>query len=135
MSDRRKTMAALKRLADRPGTPGEGAVARAMLERMEANTAVRPAPKPFRFEDFPIGCQVYYNRWAYPENDPCIVFPMKTAPHFRTIEGQIWMRLSFTHLKRPRWVPVTSSKGCHISLTPLSPADAEYLRNPCLDPL
>jgi hypothetical protein len=91
-----------------------------MLDRMAANV---PTPKPFVQSDFPRGTAVFYNRWAYPQNDPCIV----VGKQAKIIQGETWVRMRFTHLKQPRRVPVTSAKGCHISKTPLSPADAEYL--------
>ena len=129
MRDRRQTIAALRRLADRPGTPHEGDTARRMLRKMEANNPPdpppMPPPKPFDASRFPRGTNVFYNRWAYPINDPCVVL---SEP--KIIEGQTWIRMKFQHLKQPRWVPVTSSKGCHISILPLDEIDALYLIMP-----
>ncbi len=120
MRNRRQTIESLKRLAERPGTPHEGEVARKMLERMAGNV---PQPKPFNASDFPRGTTVYYNYWAYLTNEKCVIVGREP----KTIQGQIWLRMQFDRLKQPRRVPVTSSKGCHISKTPLSEADAEYL--------
>lgn len=116
----RKTIEALKRLAERPGTLHEGETARRMLEKMVGSV---PTVKPFRIEDFPRGTSVFYNYWAYPQNAPCVVvgkFP-------RVIKGETWLRLRFEHLKQPRWVPVTSAKGSHISKVALSAEEAGYL--------
>ena len=120
MRNRRKTIESLKRLAERPGTPSEGKVARALLERMVERT---PTVKPFNAAEFPPGTAVFYNRWAYPVNDPCVIVGRKP----KIVEGETWLRMRFTHLKQPRSVPVTSAKGCHISKTPLTPEDADQL--------
>ena len=125
--NRRRTIAALRRLAERPGTPHEGIVAKIMLERMAGNS---PQPKPFRLADFPLGTAVFYNYWAYPQNDPCTIAAGRRGVLHQTCAGQTWMRLRFNHLKQPRWVPVTSVKGSHISKEPLSEADAKYLHMP-----
>jgi hypothetical protein len=123
MRNRRKTIESLKRLAERPGTPSEGRVARAMLERMTAKGA--PIPKPFNLAEFSRGTSVFYNYWAYPENDPCVIVGRKP----KIVDGETWLRMRFDRLKQPRYVPVTSAKGSHISKAPLSAADAEYLYN------
>jgi hypothetical protein len=120
MRNRRKTIESLRRLAERPGTPHEGQVAAAMLERMAGTV---PIPKPFIASEFPRGTAVFYNRWAYPQNDPAVIVGKEP----KIIKGEVWMRMRFTHLKQPRRVPVTSAKGCHISKVPLSPEEAEYL--------
>jgi hypothetical protein len=116
--NRRRTIESLKRLAERPGTPEEGKTARALLEKMLGNI-----PKPFDPAEFPRGTAVFYNRWAYPQNDPCVIVGREP----KIIQGETWLRMSFPHLKQPRRVPVTSRKGCHISKAPLAAADAEYL--------
>lgn len=107
MRNRRKTVASLRSLAERPGTPEEGATARKLLERMVGSV---PAPKLFSAAEFPRGTAVFYNYWAYPQNDPCIIVGKKP----KIIQGQTWLRMKFAHLKQPRRVPVTSEKGCHI---------------------
>jgi hypothetical protein len=121
MRNRRQTIASLRRLANRPGTIEEGKTAQRLLDRMAANT---PQPKPFNSAAFPRGSKVYYNYWAYPFNDPCMI----VGKEAKTYNGQIWLRMSFTHLKHPRRVPVTSAKGCHISTAPLSPAECQYMQ-------
>jgi hypothetical protein len=126
MRNRRQTIEALRRLAERPGTKHEGETARRMLAKMIGNA---PQAKPFRIEDFPNRVTVYYNYWGYPENDPCVVCHGKRDIASQFIDGNTWMRLRFTHLKQPRWVPVTSAKGCHISKHPLSPKDSDYMNN------
>jgi hypothetical protein len=123
MRNRRKTIESLKRLAERPGTKHEGVVAHQMLKRMLGNI---PDVIAFRADDFPAGTTVFYNYWAYPENDVCLV--MSKSP--KIIHRQTWLRLAFIHLRRTRWVPVTSAKGCHISKTPLSSEDAHYMYSP-----
>jgi hypothetical protein len=117
--NRRQTIESLRRLAERPGTIHEGKVAKAMLERM----AKSPVPKQFNASEFPRGAAVFYNYWAYSQNAPCVIVGKEP----QTIEGRIWLRMRFAHLKQPRRVPVTSAKGCHISKTPMSRSDAEEL--------
>lgn len=119
MRNRRKTIESLRRLAERPGTPSEGEVARKLLDKLMGGL---PAPKPFNVADFPRGTLVYYNYWAYPINDPCVIVGKEP----KTIQGQVWLRMKFNHLKQPRRVPVTSEIGCHISKTPLSREDSGY---------
>ena len=128
MRNRHKTIESLRRLAERPGTKHEGEVARQILERMEGNT---PLPKvfPFNGSDYPVGTEVFYNYWAYPKNDPCAVTKGRDGA-YKVIGNQTWMRLKFDHLKSARWVPVTSVKGSHISRTPLSNEDAQYMHYP-----
>jgi hypothetical protein len=120
MRDRRKTVESLRRLAERPGTKAEGEVAKRMLKRMAGDV---PTPKKFSAAEFSRGTAVFYNYWAYPQNDPCVIVGKEP----KIIAGETWVRMRFTHLKQPRRVPVTSAKGCHISKTPLSTADAEYM--------
>jgi hypothetical protein len=122
--NRLQTIEALRRLAARPGTKHEGETASRMLDRMVKNNF---APKPFSLESFPLGSAVFYNYWAYPQNCPCIVCEGRGHTRAKVIQSQTWMRLRFAHLKQPRWVPVTSERGCHISLVPLSEQDAHEM--------
>jgi hypothetical protein len=123
MRNRRKTIESLRRLAERPGTTHEGENEKRALARMlERNPKVRP----FNACDFPKGTLVFYNYWAYTKNDPCVVVGKQP----KTIQSQTWMRLKFQSLKQPRWVPVTSVKGSHISTKPLSAEEANYLHTP-----
>jgi hypothetical protein len=117
--NRHKTIDSLRRLAERPGTKAEGETAKAMLDKMLQSC---PQRKPFNAAEFPRGTEVFYNYWAYPTNDPCVIVGKQP----KVIQGQTWVRMKFNHLKHPRSVPVTSRKGCHISKTPLSEQDAEY---------
>ena len=119
MRNRRKTIESLQRLAERPGTKAEGETARKLLEKMTANS---PSLKPFSIAEFPRGTAVFYNQWAYPQNDPCVIVGREP----KIIKGQVWLRMKFNHLAQPRRVPVTSPKGCHISKYPLSDEDAFY---------
>lgn len=122
MRNRRKTIASLRRLADRPGTPEEGETARALLERMEG--FVRPR-RLFTESEFPRFTKIYYNYWAYAWNEKGIIVG-KTP---RQIQGQTWVRIKFDHLKSPRSVPVTSTKhGCHISREPISKEESDELK-------
>lgn len=119
-----KTIASLERLAERPGTPEEGATARRLLEKMRGNRPSPPTPNEYDFKEFPRFTRIYYNYWAYAANCPGEIVG-KTA----TIErGIIWVRIKFDHLKHPSRVPVTSRKGCHLSLTPLEPERAMWLQ-------
>jgi hypothetical protein len=43
------------------------------------------------------------------------------------INSQWWMLIKFDRLKTARWVPVTSSLGCHIGLVPFTGYEAEAL--------
>lgn len=117
--DRRKTIAALRRLAERPGTPAEGETARRLLEKMAPMRTV----KPFLSAEFPRGVAVFYNYWAYRENEPCLIVGKEP----KLIDGKTWLRMKFDKLKQPRWVPVTSVMGCHISRTPLPSEESDYM--------
>jgi hypothetical protein len=119
--DRRKTIASLRRLAARPGTPEEGETARRLLEKMSA--APMWAVKPFLAGEFPRGTSVFYNYWAYRGNESCQIIGKEP----KLIDGKTWIRMKFDRLKQPRWVPVTSAMGCHISRTPLSAQESEYM--------
>lgn len=117
MRNRAKTLASLRRLAERPGTKHEGDTARRMLERMGEwqGRAFDPAA-------FPPKTEVYYCYWCY-RNERGIV--RKPAP--KKLQGQWWMLIKFDSLKSPRWVPVTSKLGCHIALRPFKGEEAEIL--------
>ena len=91
-----------------------------MLERLAGKIQIS---KPFNAAEFPRGTAVFYNYWAYPQNDPCVIVGKEP----KVIQGRTWLRMRFTHLKQPRRVLVESAKGCHISKTPLEPQDAEDL--------
>lgn len=119
MRNRGKTIASLRRLAERPGTPAEGETARRLLEKMEASL---PTPKLFKIELFPRGTRIFYNYWCYGNMHGTIV---GKAP--KTVKGRIWMRIKFDYLKHPRWVPVTRELGGHLSLTALPPDEVNYL--------
>ena len=121
MRNRRKTIESLRRLAERPGTPSEGEVARRLLDKM-AGRAV-PVKPAFNAADFPRGTSVFYNYWAYPQNEPCVIVGKQP----KVIQGETWVRMRFEHLKQPRRVPVTSAKGCHISKVPLSAEEADEM--------
>lgn len=126
MSSRK--IAALRALVDRPGTAAEGAVARQMLERMEAKTPchLRPAPQhsihatPEEIRRrFPRGARVFYNCWAYIANDPGRVTGYSRDPR--------WVRVKFDNLKTIRSIPAYSNLGWHLSTEPLSADDGYYL--------
>lgn len=119
MRNRRKTIESLRRLVDRPGTPHEGAVAAAMLERLVGD---EPQPKPFRMEDWPRMTPIFYSYWCYKNARGVIA-----GKAFKMIQGQWWIRIKFDHLKTVRIVPVTSSIGCHISKTRHSEEEATWL--------
>jgi hypothetical protein len=119
MRNRTKTIEALRRLAERPGTPEEGEAARLMLKRFGGKLWV---PRLFDASMFPPGTQVFYCYWCY-RNDPGVV--CKQAPKMQ--RGQWWMRIKFDRLKQPRWVPVTSELGCHLGLEPFEGNDQETL--------
>ena len=119
MRDRSKTIASLRRLIERPGTPQEGETARRLLEMMGGKDWV---PRPFDASMFPCGTVVYYCYWGR-ENERCTV--CKSPPKW--IQGKWWMRLKLDRLKNPLWVPVTSDLGCHLGFTPFEGNDFEVL--------
>jgi hypothetical protein len=119
MRNRRKTIESLRRLAERPGTKAEGETAKRLLESM---TAGMPQPKPLNLADFPRGTEIWYAYWCYSNCRGTV----RTKPP-KIIQGRWWMLVKFDHLKQARWVPVESRKGCHISKTPFSPEQADYL--------
>ena len=110
MRNRRQTIESLRRLAERPGTPAEGETARRLLEKMGAKPKKSYPVIGFNPSAFPPGTHIFYCYWCY-ANIPGIV--RKLPP--RWIQGKWWVHIKFNHLKQPRWVPVTSAKGCHIS--------------------
>jgi len=110
--DRAATIQALRRLAERPGTPEEGETARSLLKQFGGVTWV---PLPFNPSDFPPGTVVFYCYWCY-RNDRAVV--CKQSPKWQ--RGGWWMRLRFDRLKQPRWVPVTSTLGCHLGKEPFT---------------
>lgn len=118
-SNRRKTIEALRRLAERPGTPHEGKVARAMLEKMEARTV---PVRPFVASEWPRFTPIFYNYWCYTNAAGVII-----GKEPKIIQGETWLRIKFEHLKTPRRVPVTSRKGCHLSKVPLSREESEEM--------
>ena len=119
MRNRQKTIASLKRLAERPGTPAEGDTARRLLAEMVGNA---PQSKPFVLSDWPRGTEVYYNYWSYGNAHGVIV-----GKDPKIIEGQVWLRIKFDHYKQVRRVPITSRKGCHLSRTPLPKDEVDFM--------
>jgi len=119
MRDRKRTIEALRRLAERPGTPQEGETARKLLAQLGAVEWTR---RPFDAAMFPRGTRVFYCYWCY-RNDPAVIV-QNVVKH---IGGATWMCLKFDRLKKSRWVPVTSELGCHISLEPFTGNEAETL--------
>lgn len=117
MRNRRKTIESLRRLAERPGTPHEGALAEKMLERMAGSG---PVPRPFRIEDWPRFTEIFYSYWCYKNARGVIA-----GKAFKMIQGQWWVRIKFDHLKTVRIVPVTSDAcGCHLSKTRMTKEEA-----------
>jgi hypothetical protein len=119
MRNKSQTIESLRRLAERPGSPNEGEVARRLLEKLGAKFW---NPRPFDPSMFPAGTVVFYCYWCY-KNDRGVI---RTKPPKR-IQGQWWMLIKFDRLKQARWVPVTSDLGCHLSLTPFEGKEAETL--------
>jgi hypothetical protein len=119
MRNKQKTIESLRRLAERPGSPNEGEIARALLEQLGAKFW---KARPFAPSLFPPGTVVYYCYWCY-RNDRGVV---RTKPP-KVIQNQWWMLIKFDRLKQARWVPVTSELGCHLSLTPFEGNEQETL--------
>ena len=119
MRNKQKTIESLRRLAERPGSPNEGEIARRLLEQLGAKTWVG---RPFDPSMFPSGTVVFYCYWCY-RNDRGAV---RTKPP-KVIQGQWWMLIKFDRLKQARWVPVTSELGCHLALTPFEGNEQETL--------
>src|SRR5208337_5001128 len=125
MRDRSKTIAALRRLIERPGTPQEGETARRLLEMMGGKDWV---PRPFNPSEYPVGTRIYYCYWCY-DNDTGTM--CKQAPKWN--HGQWWMRIKFDRLKQPRWVPVTSELGCHLGHEPFKGNEHDVLYHRDID--
>lgn len=125
MRDRQKTIQALRRLAERPGTPEEGQTARRLLAQFGALEWI---VTPFDYAKFPKGTRVFYCYWCYRNRAATIV--QSGLKHFG---GETWMCLKFDHLKQSRWVPVTSPLGCHIADEPFDGDVAETLYRMTLD--
>ena len=119
MRDRQKTIEALRRLAERPGTPEEGETAKRLLKQFGALEWI---VTPFDHAKFPKGTRVFYCYWCY-RNEPATV----VQSVLKHTGGETWMCLKFDSLKRSRWVPVTSPLGCHIGMKPFKGDDAETL--------
>lgn len=119
MRDRRKTIESLRRLAERPGTPHEGETAQRMLDQMLGKN---PKGQKFQEENFPQMTEIWYAYWCYRNQHGYIA-----SKEPKTIRGETWVRIKFDHLKQARWVPVTSDFGCHLSITPFSEEETEYL--------
>lgn len=119
MRDRAKTIAGLRAMAERPGSPNEGEIAKRLL----AQLGVKPwNPRVFNPSVFPRGTVIFYCYWCY-GNDRGVI--ACDAP--KSERGQWWMRIKFDRLKQARWVPVTSLLGCHIDVFPFTGNEAETL--------
>ncbi len=128
MRNRSKTIESLRRLAERPGTPAEGDTALRLLEKMGAKMPPRYVGRIFSLGQFPRGTRIFYCYWCY-DNDQGTI----DCNRPKVIDGQIWMRIKFDRLKAPRWVPVTSKRGCHIALEPFEGDEAILLYNLYID--
>lgn len=123
MRDRSKTIESLRRVAERPGSPNEGEMARRLLAQLGV---MAWTPKPF--EHYPKGTRVFYCYWCY-RNDAATV----ASSEVKQVRGEKWMLLKFDRIKRARWVPVTSSLGFHLGLEPFSGDVGETLYRMNLD--
>ena len=94
MRDRSQTIAALRRLAERPGTPAEGETARRLLEAMGGISWV---PHPFDPAMFPAGTRTFYCYWCY-RNTPVEGSEEETL-YRRNID---WVQMQRDFLKRLR---------------------------------
>lgn len=122
MRNRRQTIESLKRLAERPGTPAEGETAQRLLEKMGGAVRQFPTPRMFSLSEFPRGARVFYCYWAY-NNMPGTI----ACDGPNVIEGYVWMKIKLDYLKTPRWVPVTSRLGCHLSRDSFEGEEAKAL--------
>lgn len=120
MRNRAKTIEGLRAMAERPGTPNEGEIARMLLERFGVKEWV---PLPFVPSKFPRGAVVWYCYWSYRNERGVIACD---APKWIQGQHSMWMRIKFDRLKQPRWVPVTSPLGCHIDTEPLREEETLY---------
>jgi hypothetical protein len=119
MRNKAKTIESLRRLAERPGTPNEGEIARRLLEQLGARFW---KGRSFDPQVFAPGVTVYYCYWTY-RNERGVI--CKQPP--KTIRGEVWLRIKFEKYKQPRWVPVTSPLGCHLSYKPFEGDEQETL--------
>ena len=119
MRDRSKTIAALRRLIERPGTPQEGETALRLLNMLGGKEWV---PRPFNPKMFPVGTEVFYCYWCYRNVRGTII---NRSPKMRN--NECWLGIKFDCYSRARWVPVTSELGCHISLDPFEGNEEEIL--------
>lgn len=125
MKDRAKTIESLRRVAERPGSPNEGEIAKRLLAQLGVKQWM---PRPFVRSDWPKGKEVFYCYWCY-RNEHGVIASGKTEVH----RGQTWLRIKFDRLKQPRWVPVTSPLGCHIGTEPFTGNEGETLYRVDLD--
>jgi hypothetical protein len=152
-----RKLAAIRALAERPGTPAEGQVARDILKRLTvkgqniadavedlddwlpdharsmrlrySNPFARERIKVEIRQHFPKGMRVYYNYWAYPDNCAGTVtgYPVDSA-------CWAWIRIKFDHLKQARRVPIFTSEGWHLSAEPIeSNAVRDRLKHKAVD--
>lgn len=144
----------IERFADRmyPGTPYSDEIADAMRRRREweqaqplpthwtcscgvrcqvgckcSNTVVHDHIQMKIRERFKKGDRVFYNRWAYPKNDPGTVTGYLKPKLENGDHPWAWLNIKFDRLKSSRQVPIVSSKGWHLSHNPLSDAEAKRL--------
>lgn len=117
--NRAKTVASLRRLAERPGTRSEGEVAKRMLERFGIHEW---HATPYDAAKYPADTRIYYCYWCY-RNEAGTVCKQPA----KKIQGQWWLRIKFDYLKSPRWVPITSRLGCHISTAKFNGREAEIM--------
>lgn len=119
MRDRAKTIQALRRMAERPGTTEEGETAKQLLEKFGSQVWI---PRPFEHSQYPRGTRIYYCYWCY-RNEAGMI----ASDKIRHDRGEVWMRIKFDSLRQPRWVPVTSPLGCHLGFAPFSGNNEETL--------
>ena len=93
-----------------------------MLEQMGAKPKQSFPVLPFDAAKFPPGTRIFYCYWCYSNKAGTV---RKLPP--RWIQGRWWMHVKFDHLKQPRWVPVTSEKGCHIATEPFTGDFARWM--------
>lgn len=125
MKNKSKTIDALRRVAERPGSPNEGEIAKRLLAQLGVK---HWTPRQFIRSDWLKGKEVFYCYWCY-RNDHGVIASDKTQVH----RGETWLRIKFDRLKQPRWVPVTSPLGCHIGTEPFTGNESETLYRRDLD--
>jgi hypothetical protein len=142
-----RKLEALQNLADRPGTPHEGAVARAMLEKLTGKPYTptpQPAPRVHRprakkkapapvvpdylkdplkmaFEvrsRFPLGTKVWYSAKGFPVNSPGTVIGFERAGHRVMVDFE-WFPI--------KTVVACTDRGWHLSKKPIPQKQAEKL--------